>query len=131
MQADVSSLTSYTIPLATVQRLRFNRCLHVSRRVFSQDEVETIRKVRLYDIILATTNISRNDIQEKVFFHTADDPCPQPLQLNASLMEPCRYLSGHDYFQVGTRTAGLSGACFPFIFVLLSCEANGRTIGRV
>ncbi|XP_043219093.1 dual oxidase-like [Amphibalanus amphitrite] len=67
--------------------------------VFSKDEVETIRKVRLYDIILATTNISRLDIQEKVFFHTADDPCPQPLQLNASLMEPCRFLSGHDYFQ--------------------------------
>ena len=72
--------------------------------VFSKDEVETIRKVRLYDIILATTNISRFDIQEKVFFHTADDPCPQPLQLNASLMESCRFLSGHDYFQVGYRT---------------------------
>ena len=81
--------------------------------MFTSDEVETIRKVRLYDIILSTTNISRTDIQEKVFFHTAGDPCPQPLQLNASLMEPCRFLSGHDYFQVRMPDEDASRTSFP------------------
>ncbi|XP_043195793.1 dual oxidase-like [Amphibalanus amphitrite] len=67
--------------------------------IFTETEVAAIKRVHLYDIILSTTSIKRGDLQENVFFHMADDPCPQPKQLNASQMEPCRLLSGHDYFQ--------------------------------
>ncbi|XP_037075300.1 dual oxidase-like [Pollicipes pollicipes] len=73
--------------------------------IFTETEVEAVKRVRLYDIIRATTDIGSGDLQETVFFHLADDPCPQPMQLNASKMEPCRLLGGHDYFQVTRRTA--------------------------
>ena len=72
------------------------------RSIFTETEVAAIKRVHLYDIILSTTSIKRGDLQENVFFHMVDDPCPQPKQLNASQMEPCRLLSGHDYFQVGS-----------------------------
>ena len=38
--------------------------------------------------------------QEDVFEWKPGNPCPQPLQLNASHLEHCPYLKGHDYFQV-------------------------------
>ena len=38
--------------------------------------------------------------QEDVFEWNPGNPCPQPLQLNASHLEHCPYLKGHDYFQV-------------------------------
>ena len=39
-------------------------------------------------------------LQEDVFEWQPGNPCPQPLQLNASHLEHCPYLKGHDYFQV-------------------------------
>lgn len=39
-------------------------------------------------------------IQREVFFWNEGDPCPQAFQLNATHMEPCKYLTGYDYFEV-------------------------------
>ena len=59
-----------------------------------------IRALKLSDIIKQVTSIAENDIQEDVFEWNTGDPCRQPLQLNASHLEHCPYLKGHDYFQV-------------------------------
>ena len=87
--------------------------------IFTETEVAAIKRVHLYDIILSTTSIKRGDLQENVFFHMADDPCPQPKQLNASQMEPCRLLSGHDYFQVNGTLSTRTGE-------VVTMERRGR-----
>ena len=45
--------------------------------------------------------------QEDVFEWKPGNPCPQPLQLNASHLEHCPYLKGHDYFQVRQYNRGI------------------------
>lgn len=47
-----------------------------------------------------STDIGPDDIQRNVFIWSEEDPCPQPEQLNASNLEPCKYLKGFDYFSV-------------------------------
>ena len=69
-------------------------------RIFTEEEVGDIRALKLSDIIRQVTSIADDDIQENVFEWKAGDPCQQPLQLNASNLEHCSYLKGHDYFQV-------------------------------
>lgn len=54
----------------------------------------------MWDIIVNSTNIPPNAIQRNVFYWIQGDPCPQPVQLNTSLLEPCKYLHGYDYFEV-------------------------------
>ena len=68
----------------------------------SEAEIEYFRSIKLSDVIRATTTLSEDDIQANVFFHLKDDPCPQPLQLNATELQPCPFLKGYDYFQVQT-----------------------------
>ena len=68
--------------------------------MFTRDEIEEIRKVTLWDIIVNASSVAPDEIQRKVFFHRDGEVCPQPLQLNASTMEPCPYLKGFDYFRV-------------------------------
>lgn len=68
--------------------------------MFSEEEIEELRKVSLWDIIVNSTKIHPNSIQQNVFFWNEGDPCPQPMQLNTSLLEPCKHLSGYDYFEV-------------------------------
>lgn len=71
-----------------------------SCRIFSKDEISEIKKITLWDVIINSTSIEPNAIQRNVFFWVKGDPCPQPMQLNISLMEPCKILSGYDYFEV-------------------------------
>ncbi len=68
--------------------------------LFSSDEVAFFRRLRLSDVIRATTSLGLGDIQDSAFFWHVGDPCPQPSQLNSSLLEPCVFLRGFDYFQV-------------------------------
>ena len=72
----------------------------ISSSIFTQEEVDEIKTLKLSDIIKQVTTIAEDDIQEDVFEWSLGDPCQQPLQLNASLLEHCPYLKGHDYFQV-------------------------------
>lgn len=73
-------------------------------RIFTEEEIAEIRRVRLYDVIVNSTDIPADALQKNVFFWTKEDPCPQPSQLNTSLLEPCKYLRGYDYFEVRTFT---------------------------
>lgn len=69
-------------------------------RIFSKEEIEKIRKMTLWDIIVNSTDIGPYDIQKNVFFWNDGDPCPQPMQLNASDLETCNHFNGYDYFEV-------------------------------
>lgn len=73
-------------------------------RIFSKQEIEEIRNITLWDIIVNSTNIDHNAIQKNVFYWVQGDPCPQPMQLNVSLMEPCKIIGGYDYFEVNLFT---------------------------
>lgn len=74
-------------------------------RLFTPEEVEEIRKIKLWDIIVNASSVHPDEIQRDLFFFHPGDPCPQPGQLNASQMEHCQYLQGYDYFQVGENTS--------------------------
>lgn len=69
-------------------------------RIFTAEEIEEIRQITLWDIIVNSTGIKPDEIQKKAFFWNEGDPCPQPYQLNVSLLPPCKYLKGYDYFEV-------------------------------
>lgn len=69
-------------------------------RIFTKSEIEEIRKIRLWDVVTNTTTIKPDAIQRKLFVWMKDDPCPQPFQLNSSMLEPCMPLQRHDYFEV-------------------------------
>lgn len=66
--------------------------------IFTEAEIEEIRKIRLWDILVNSTRIPSKSIQRQVFQFQRGDPCPQPSQLNSSLLEPCVILAGWDYF---------------------------------
>ena len=68
--------------------------------VFLPEEVEDIKKIKLWDVIVNATNVSPNEIQKEVFFWHEGDPCPQPRQLNASDLQPCALPKEKDSFQV-------------------------------
>lgn len=68
--------------------------------MFTNEEIEEIRNIKLWDLIVNASSVTPEEIQRNVFFHLSDDVCPQPLQLNATRMEPCPYLQGYDYFRV-------------------------------
>ena len=78
--------------------------------MFTAAEIQDIRRITFHDVILATLNIGEGEIQKNVFFFRANDPCPQPTQLNASMLTPCNFLSGYDYF---------SGSEVPYIYACL------------
>lgn len=78
----------------------FHTTLSPFFRIFTKSEIDDIKRVRLWDIIINTTNIGPISIQKNVFVWSKGDPCPQPLQLNSSILEPCAPLQRYDYFQV-------------------------------
>jgi len=78
--------------------------------IFSAEEIEEIKKIRLYDILVNATSIPSDAIQSDVFLFRESDPCPQPGQLSASILEPCLILAGWNYFH---------GSELPYILVIL------------
>ncbi|XP_076054875.1 dual oxidase [Oratosquilla oratoria] len=71
---------------------------NVDNGLFTQEEIEEIRKIKLWDIIVNITNVTPEEIQKNVFFHLEGDPCPQLAQLGTEEMDPCNFLKGFDYF---------------------------------
>ena len=69
-------------------------------RIFDDEDRKYFRGIKLSDVIMETTNITDEDIQQNVFFWVSGDPCEQKTQLNATKLEPCPFLTGYDYFQV-------------------------------
>lgn len=68
--------------------------------IFTRKEIEEIRRVTLWDVIINTTTITPEAVQRNVFVWQEGDPCPQPFQLNNTVLEPCVPLQRYDYFQV-------------------------------
>ncbi|XP_026480513.1 LOW QUALITY PROTEIN: dual oxidase-like [Ctenocephalides felis] len=91
--------------------------------IFTKEEIEDIKKITLWDIIVNSTSIEPHEIQKDVFRFAEGDPCPQPAQLNASLLEPCKYLRGYDYFE-GSELAYIY-VCVLLGFVPILCAAAG------
>lgn len=88
-----------------------------------------MRKITLWDIIVNSTSINAEDIQEEVFVWRDGDPCEQPGQLNASALESCNNLGGYDYF---------TGSELPFVyscvflaFVPILCVAAGYAVVKL
>ena len=69
-------------------------------RIFTKSEIADIRRVTLWDIIVNATGIPPDVIQKNVFTWKEGDPCPQPYQLNSTMLEPCVPLQRYDYFEV-------------------------------
>ncbi|KAH9629502.1 hypothetical protein HF086_015832 [Spodoptera exigua] len=68
--------------------------------IFTKEEIAELRQITMWDIIVNSTSLGPRDLQRDVFHWRAGDPCPQPYQLNASKLPPCKYLRGYDYFEV-------------------------------
>ena len=100
-----------------------------SDRIFNKEEIEELRKITLWDIIVNSTNIDPTDIQRNVFIFQDGDPCPQPLQLNATELEPCSYLQGYDYFS-GSELAFIY-ACVFLGFVPILCAFAGYGVVKL
>lgn len=78
--------------------------------IFSDEEIEEIRKIKLWDIIVNATNIPPDAVQKDLFLFRPDDPCPQPRQMTSKNLENCLILAGWNYFH---------GSELPYIMVIL------------
>ncbi|XP_071446049.1 dual oxidase [Hetaerina americana] len=97
--------------------------------IFSDDEIEAIKKITMWDIIVNSTTIKPGDIQKNVFFWMNGDPCPQPMQLNATLLEPCKYLQGYDYFE-GSELSYIYAIIF-LGFIPIVCAGAGYGVVKL
>ncbi|KAL1137627.1 hypothetical protein AAG570_009323 [Ranatra chinensis] len=91
--------------------------------IFTIEEIEELRKITLWDVIVNGTDISPEMLQKNVFFWSNGDPCPQPAQLNASDLEPCSYLKGYDYFE-GSELAYVYACVFLGFVPLVTAGAG-------
>lgn len=68
-------------------------------RLFTAEEIDRLRRIRLADIMIAATSIERVDVQREVFFHRGTDPCPmpRPYPVAANLIS-CTPLTKLNYF---------------------------------
>lgn len=78
--------------------------------IFTRDEINEIKKLRLWDIFVNASNIPPEAVQQNVFMFKSGDPCPQPRQINSTQLEPCMILVGWDYFH---------GSELPYLMVIL------------
>lgn len=97
--------------------------------IFTEEEIAEIRKVRMWDILVNATEIQPGEVQRDAFFFKEGDPCPQPQQLSPSLLEPCQFLKGYDYFE-GSELAFIY-ACLFLGFVPMVCAAAGYGVVKL
>ncbi|XP_017784906.1 PREDICTED: dual oxidase isoform X2 [Nicrophorus vespilloides] len=97
--------------------------------MFTDQEITELKKITLWDVIVNSTDIKPNEIQNNVFFWKEGDPCPQPMQLNASQLEPCKVLSGYDYFE-GNELVYIY-ACVFLGFVPILCAGAGYGVVKL
>lgn len=96
---------------------------NTDNNIFSQSEVNDIKKIKLYDVLLAASELQAGVVQKSMFVWKEGDPCPQPVQLNSSMMEPCLMLEGYDYFH-GNEVAYIY-ACLVLVFIPIACAGAG------
>jgi len=85
---------------------------------FNDTEIAQIQATSMKDIIVRNTKIPATAIQNNVFIHAQNDPCPQPRQLAPIDMEPCTPLQLHDYFSVSYAHIPILGTT-TIIYILL------------
>ncbi|KAL7305239.1 hypothetical protein TKK_0002624 [Trichogramma kaykai] len=96
---------------------------------FSAEEIEEIKKITFWDIIVNATDVEPNDIQRDVFTWHQGDPCPQPVQLKTAMLEPCAPLQHHDYFQNSQFV--YTYACIFLCFVPVLCASAGYGVVKL
>lgn len=79
----------------------------------------------LWDVIVNSTAVPPDAIQKNVFMWHEGDPCQQPLQLNATELEPCSYLQGYDYFSGSELTYIYVCVFLGFVPILAAAAAYG------
>ena len=87
-------------------------------QIFTPSEIEEIRRIKLWDIIVNATSIKPDEIQKNVFFWMDSDPCPQPRQLNSSNLPECNLVQQKDSFQ-GSETAYIYAMVLVIFFPLV------------
>lgn len=97
--------------------------------IFTKEEIEELRQITLWDVIINSTDIQPGHIQRNVFRFVDGDPCPQHLQINASHLEPCSHLEGYDYFS-GSELAYIY-ACVFLGFVPILCATAGYCVVKL
>ncbi|XP_030587776.1 dual oxidase 1 [Archocentrus centrarchus] len=92
--------------------------------LFTDEEIQAIRNVTYHDILIAVTSAEAKDIQNNVFFWKDGDPCPQPTQLNASMLPPCTNATELNYFDGSKAGFGIFVIVlflFPVVSFLVAC----------
>ncbi|XP_032379057.1 dual oxidase 1 [Etheostoma spectabile] len=92
--------------------------------LFTHEEIQKIRNVTFHDVLIAVTNAEATDIQNNVFFWKHGDPCPQPTQLNASMLQPCTNATKLNYFDGSKAGFGIFIIVlflFPVVSFLVAC----------
>ncbi|XP_035521216.1 dual oxidase 1 [Morone saxatilis] len=92
--------------------------------LFTDEEIQMIRNVTFHDVLIAVTNAEATDIQNSVFFWSDGDPCPQPTQLNASMLHPCTNATKLNYFDGSKAGFGIFIIVlflFPVVGFLVAC----------
>ncbi|XP_062276975.1 dual oxidase 1 [Scomber scombrus] len=92
--------------------------------LFTEEEINTIRNVTFHDVLIAVTSAEATDIQNNVFFWKDGDPCPQPTQLNASMLHPCTNATKLNYFDGSKAGFGIFIIVlflFPVVSFLVAC----------
>ncbi|XP_075998434.1 dual oxidase 1 [Genypterus blacodes] len=92
--------------------------------LFTDDEIRTIRNVTFHDVLVAVTSAEASDFQSNVFFWKDGDPCPQPAQVNASMLHPCTNATKLNYFDGSKAGFGIFIVVlflFPVVSFLVAC----------
>ncbi|XP_066157034.1 dual oxidase isoform X2 [Euwallacea fornicatus] len=97
--------------------------------IFTKKDIEELRRVSLWDVIVNSTAVPPEAVQRNVFFWHEGDPCQQPGQLNVSQMEPCKMITGYDYFE-GNELVFIY-ACVFLGFVPILCAGAGYGVVKL
>ncbi|XP_067686198.1 dual oxidase 2-like [Haliotis asinina] len=106
--------------------------------IFSDEEVAEIMSITMYDIIVNTTKIMKDEIQQDVFTVSDNDPCPMPSLMNSSMLGACPAHKGYNFFSgseipyviIWTCIGVIPLACILVAYVLAKCK-KWRHLKRV
>ncbi|MED6250401.1 hypothetical protein ATANTOWER_006245 [Ataeniobius toweri] len=92
--------------------------------LLTDEEIQTIRNVTYRDVLIAVTCAEPTDLQSNVFLWMNGDPCPQPTQLDASMLHPCTNATKLNYFDGSQAGFGISiivMCLFPVVSFMVAC----------
>ncbi|KAM4619333.1 dual oxidase 1 [Polymixia lowei] len=92
--------------------------------LFTEREIQTIRNMTFRDVLIAVTTAGDSGVQKDVFFWKDGDPCPQPSQVNASVLHPCTNVTTLNYFEGSQAGFGIFIVVlflFPVVSFLVAC----------